>query len=442
VGRARLIAALVVLYVLAADSFLFYQGGFLNALRRVLLLVVPLALLIAARSAQLPRFVRALLTGAVAGFVWGAIVTAFTGSTLKGPALLLQYFAPFLFLIGAATVSRDRAVRMTMMRVLFWVGTILSVQTVLLFALFLTNRTPSSHTLVLSGNRVLTEHTFGILGYANGVLAADSPLTVYRAQSWFGEPTGLALFLEATLAFGLVTLKSSGRRRRHIAGIGVTALSMFLTFSTGMQFAAIAAIAVLLVGRMAGRYDYTTRLISAAAVLAIGLALVPPTIRALNDFYQRNTGRVTVALGKSPVSSGTRGRVAGETWGFIESHPQGAGFAPLSEGPAADNVSEPPGSAPLFWGLVLGVPGLALALAFFFAILGLVIRASGQGGAQAILATALGAQTIHQISAGSWAAGSFFLLISFVSWELALQRVASTKVAPSPLVTSRTRSRE
>ncbi len=426
--RRRVIAALVVLHLLAADSWFFYQGILLNDLRRALLVGVPIALLVLARGLELPRFVRALLAGAWLAFIWAAIVTAFNGTSLKGPVLLLENFAPFVFLVGAAAATRDRTVRLTTMRALFWVGAVLSTQTLALFLLFFSNRLPSSHDLVLSGNRVLTEHSFGVFGYANGVLAADSPFTVYRAQSWFGEPSGLALFLEATLAFGLVTLRSSRRRRLHIACLVATVLSMFLTFSTGMQFAAVATLGVLLVGRMFRRYDYMSRFVTVVAVLAIGFALVPPTIRALNDFYQRSSGKVNIALGKSPRSSELRFAVASETWGFIESHPQGAGFAPLSEGPAADQVSEQTSIAPLFWGLVLGIPGLALALVFFFAMLGLVIRATDRGGTLRILGAALTAQTIQQISAGSWAAPTFLLLIAFVSWELASHPRESAEV--------------
>ncbi len=417
-ARRRLIAALVILEVLAADSWFFYQTTLLNDLRRGLLVAVPLVLLVLSRGVELPRFVRVLLVGAWIAFIWGAIATAVSGTSLKGPLLLLQNFAPFVFLFGAAAATRDRTVRWTTMRALFWVGAALSIQTIVLFLLFAYHRVPGSYDLVLSGNRVLTERNFGVLGYANAVLALDSPSTVYRAQSWFGEPSGLALFLEATLAFGLVTLRSSPRRRLHIACLVATGLSMFLTFSTGMQFAAVATVAVLLVGRMLSRYDHLSRFITVVAVLTIGSALVPLTIRALNNFYQRST-TTSIALGKSAGDSGLRFRVARETLGFIGSHPQGAGFAPLSEGPAAGQVSEPTSIAPLFWGLLLGLPGLALALLFFLAMLGLVIRAIDRGGTLMILGAALAAQTIHQISSGSWTASIFLLLIAFVSWELA-----------------------
>jgi hypothetical protein len=189
-------------------------------------------------------------------------------------------------------------------------------------------------------------------------------------------------------------------------------------------------LSVVLVGRMLWRYDNTSRFVTIVAVLAIGFVLIPPTIRALNDFYQRSTGKVNIALGKSPRTTELRFGVASQTLRFIGSHPQGAGFAPLSEGPAAGQLSEPTSIAPLFWGLLLGVPGLVFALVFFLAMIGLVIRATERGVTLRILGAALAAQTFQQISAGSWAASIFLLLITFVSWELAFHPRKTVEVVP------------
>lgn len=415
--RRRVIASLVVLYVLAADTWIFYQGSLLNTLRQALLVGIPIALLVLSRGIQLPRFVRALLVGVWIAFMWAVIVTFFNEGSLTAALLVLKNFAVFGFLLGAVAATRDRSVRLATMRALFWLGAVLSAQAVALFLLFVFHRTPSSHSIFLLGSAAQPENSFGVFGFANAVVLVNSPAALYRAQSWFPEPSSMALFLEATLAFGLVTLRNSGHRRRHIAGLVATALSLFITFSTAMEFAGIAALAMLAVVLMLKRYDYMTRLGAAVAALAIGCALILPTIRVLNDIYGRDLGRVSFALGKAPGQS-SRFYQLSAALDFVGLHPQGAGFAALAGQPAERQLSDSTASAPMTWGIFLGIPGLALALIFFFAVLGLAIRATSRAVPLRILGVALAAQTLHQISAGSWKSATFLLFIAFVSWEL------------------------
>jgi hypothetical protein len=393
----------------------------LNLAHRGLLVAIPVTLLLSHRDMKVPRYVGRLLVGAWVGVVWGLVTTMLNGSSLEGALLLFQNVAPFAFLLGVASASRAADTRIAVMRAVFWLGAVLATQTVVLFALFALHRVPGSTTVVLSGTRSLAERNYGVLGFGNNVLGFGREFAVYRAQSWFGEPSSMACFLEAALGFGLVTMRRAEHPRLHRAGLYVMVASLFFTFSTAMQFAAGATAMLLTLGRFARRFDNTTRLLVSVVALVLGATLIPPALDALNNFYSHRASRINIALGKSAFDTGTRTRASRETLDFIASHPQGAGFAPLPTVEAThERVSEPPSSAPMYWGLVEGVPGLLFAFAFFLsALAALVIPAVGtRNRTLRILGAALVAQLIHQVSAGAWTFGAFLLTLALLSWEL------------------------
>lgn len=419
--RARFAPLLVAVYVMANDSFFFFRSEPLNVFRRVLLILIPVALAMLYGTSALPKFVGRFLAVAYAAFLWATVVTTITGHSFAGPLLLIQNFAPFAFLAAVAAASRYSATRHSIMRAIFWMGAILSVQTTILFLLFLANHLPPSTVVVLSGTRKLNEVDFGVWGYANAVLQRGSGFSVYRAQSWFGEPSNFALFLESSLAFGLLTLPSATRRGVHRAGLIITVVAMVLTFSTALIFTAVAAGAIIAMSRLTKRSDPTTRMAVITLVIVGCLVLVSPAVKVLNDFYGAGHGRLSVAFGKSATSSGTRERASREAIAYVLAHPLGTGFTPLSELRLShdDVVSEPPGSAPLFWVLTLGLPGaIFVGLLIAGNLFGLVTPALAAGGAAKVLGASLLAQTVHQVSAGSFTAGTFLLTITVLSWEI------------------------
>lgn len=420
VNRARFAPILVAVYIMANDSFFFFLSGPLTTVRRALLLLLPALLAIVYGVREMPPFVRRILAIAYATFLWAACATIITGDSFSGPVLLLQNFAPFLFLAAVAATSKSKETRVAIMRTVFWMGVVLSFQTIVLFLMFFTNRLPSSTVIVLAGSRKLKELNFGVWGFANGVLARNSAFTVYRAQSWFGEPSTFALFLEATVAFGVVSLPTATRRVVHKVGLGLTVIAMVLTFSTALSLTSIAAVTAFAISRMTKRSDRITRSVLMAAVIVGGLSVTPLAVNMLNDFYSAGHGRLSIAFGKSPVSSDTRQRATIETLNYVLDHPVGTGFTPLTELRASndDVVSEPPGSAPMYWLLVLGLPGVAFLVLFVGGIvIGLATPALVASGAVQVLGVSLLAQTIHQVSAGSFTNGTFLLTIALLSWE-------------------------
>lgn len=414
VTRPRLVAAAIVVWVILYESWIIQLSP---AIRRAgFLLLIGIPILLIGTHYRFPSRLKPFLIGAYLVALLGIPITVTRGGSSIGTlADLVGYFWPVAFAAAAAMRLGDTEARDKTMRYMFWIGLATALQAIVLFLLVVSGHRPSVTVLALAG-KTNVMRIYGLWGFAQGTSAWGTHLEVYRAQSWWGEPSPYALWLQAAFAFGFALRRKAAHRLPYTAGLAAIAVALFLTFSHA-AFLALAAAAVFWVALVPLRHaDTATRAIVVAALTLVGILLLPPTIDLLTRIYAR-PGRIAVALGKSPLNADGRLRVAGQTAEHVLDRPLGNGWAPIDPTNRA-GLREVPAAAPAMWLLRYGLAAIWLVLGFgawlmFSLVLpGMTLRDTRPLAMGAMI------QATHQMSAGTWLQAGFLLTLVVLAWEM------------------------
>lgn len=331
------------------------------------------------------------LAGAVAVLVGHALLRWLTGAPplpLRAPLARPQRLALLLLALGvgwalAASLDvRYPALALREWRTLF-LNPLLFAGLLVLLLRSAEDEAASRQVLVMGWLLgAATVAAIGLWGYATGAAFVSAAEGVRRVQALYDSANNLALYLDRTLAvsLALALFVRSGRARLLWASLAaLQGLAWLLTFSKGSLFlAAPALLAVLGVGgfwllRRQGR-SVTPLLVLAGAVLAGGIVLAPfigaDRFQRLLDFDQ-GTGFLRLQLWRS-------------AWQMALDHPL-LGVGPdqflyhyrsgyLLPGAWQEPNLNHPHNLLLDWWTRLGLPGLALGLAWMAAGVGSIVH--------------------------------------------------------------------
>lgn len=301
------------------------------------------------------------------------------------------------------------------------VGVLFSLQAVALVVGVTEDWVSETHTVTIGTRDGMEMPSFGLLGYASAHGYAGYGQQYVRAQSWFSEPSSLAVFLlgPACWAWGLYRRE---RRRRYLIASAMCVSGLVATFSIAAAIGLAAATAMsLLVRSRMQRWPRAVIVGFAIGGLALG-ALVAQFILAqshevfVNESDKSEITALARMVGRDPNSaeSGSLVRQAfnlESSLALIGSHPLGIGLG--FTGAESDRMSP---NAVLFWGVAGGVPALLIlstlqAWLFFSQALPALLDRDPLARSAA---TAYLAVTVHGLSYGTWASSYYVLVVAML----------------------------
>lgn len=423
-ARVRATAALIVTYMFVSESWFLHLSRLGNAIRLPLVIGIPILLLFPLRkpSRTLGRFAGV----AFATLLWATVLTAWKSQSNQALVALVGTFFTVLFLLGISFRLREPRVRTYTLRLFFWVSVLLAAQVSVTFVLTMIGSPPPINVIALHGKANIMR-TYGIWGFAEGTSGFDSGFSLYRAQSWWGEPAAFALWLEAAVGTGLWLARSAVTpriRRRYWRATAIVVVALLLTFSMAAFLAAAAAGGVWQVNSRMRRSDLPSRFIAIAGLALLFAFTFPAAVRTMNHFSERQD-RLAFAIGKSPRNTQVKIGVASASIRYSFDHPEGVGWTAIDDLPEdAASVEEASSSALAFWLFRLGVLAVPLVVLFVVFVSRLALRGLHVAPG---LAFGLATATVHQIGFGTWLYSSYLLLVAALSLEIDQQ--VRTKVA-------------
>lgn len=341
-------------------------------------------------------------------------VAAFSEAPAEVVVNTAKFLYPVLFFAGLAFVLHPRNFSGKILYAVAILGIIGAVQTLTLAVLFYSGHAPPLHTVILIGYKNMPMPSFGIFGYAWGSLALGTPYQVYRAQSFFGEPTRMASFMEIATIISIGLYKCE-RKRWQLAAVMLGALTVFACFSMTADIVALLTIGFYFVVTRWRRSGFVAPVVTLCVVVVL-VVLVLAYLQTATSFYQESQSTINLALGHANTEVGIRVRFLQNTLKLVRDHPFGIGVIGvetsriLRQYPGAGDVI-----APLVWLTDGGVIGLVLQLAILgFIYSTVIVRQILEGGLKRFVALAFVICTLHHCVAGDWMDSMFLFLLAAV----------------------------
>jgi hypothetical protein len=294
-----------------------------------------------------------------------------------------------------------------------YLGLFFSLQTIILFILIQTGNPPPSNIVTLIGYKNMEVLSYGFWGYAHSMIARGTPFQVYRATSFFGEPTILASFLEVStiLSFGLYKIKKNKK---------MLIISFICLISIILSFSMTAYIVIFLIIIFCYFVKFWKKL--PLLVPSILIIIIPLTIFIIVTYLNVATGdnfyslsKLGYAFGHSPKSITSRTAFIVDSLRVFRDYPFGIGLIEEEGSLFAANYLGALQSrmAPFFWTTIAGVIGLIVQTTIIFFLFKSIIikRVKNYNKIEQYINLSLLATILHQCLAGNWFNSIFFYLL-------------------------------
>jgi hypothetical protein len=377
-------------------------------------LTIPIGLVLLSRLHRLQSAAQVVLALYAVLLAYTVLVSSFS----EAPTLVLRNTGKFLygifFLVALLLTVRSKNRLLHILAILPYLGGLFAMQTIIVFVGVQTGYPPPSQIILLESYKQMPVLSYGWLGFGSGTMALGSWYQVYRAQSFFLEPTRLACFLEASMILGFGIYKATGRKRMLLCTI-LSAISFVLTFSmTAYVMVFFTAVCYFLVryrrwmGPLAG---FVRVMVLVGAVIVAALYF-----RASFAFYESEVSPLGMAFGHSEVELSVRQQFLRQTMRMVLDHPFGIGVIGTED---SDILKSYPGAgqdvmAPLLWMKIAGIVGIVLQLVIVVMILRMALRRLGDVGLDRYVGLAFVATVLHQCLAGNWFDAQYFVLLTAV----------------------------
>jgi len=401
-------------YLIASMTWAFKADSTLLAFEFLCRLLLPIVLFIAYRKFVPPGKAQLVLVGyaAVIVYMFGvAVVSEAPTDVIVNTAKFLH---PILFFFALVFVLHPANFSVRFLYAIPILGLIGAIQTLTLAALIYSGHAPPLNNVVLIGYKNFEMPSFGVFGYAWGSIALGTPYQVYRAQSFFGEPTRMASFM------GVVTLISWGlyrvlRSRWFLVAAVLGLLTGFMCFSMTVDVVAFLTVVFYFVvtrWRKMGYAGPTT--VSVLAVIAV--LLVVSYLRLATSFYDQDLATTNMALGHADTEVSLRVEFVQDSLRLVRDHPFGIGVIGIED---SRILTQYPGAgsviAPFEWTTKGGLIGLLLQLVLLgYVMKTIVVRQVREGGLQRYVALAFVLVLLHHCVAGEWMDAMFLFLLAAV----------------------------
>lgn len=412
--RGAVLIFLVSIFWMALDSWLFKQSTFLKVLEVVIRLIVPVMLIVLFRKYVVPPKARILL------FIYGILsfYMLFIAFFSENPNLVILNTVKILhvlvFFVALLLVLHPRNFSYHFLYVPVFLGFFLSIQTIILFILMQTGHPPFGHIATLVGYKNMDVLSFGIWGYAHGMQAAGSSLQVYRAISFFGEPTEFAGFVEIAtiISFGLYRVK---RDKRMLLVACLCAVSLILTFSMTayvVVFLTYCFYKVVLGLEKAGLLKQIAVTVGVLFFIILVVAFYF-YVSTHPSFYGQS--RLGFAFGHSPREITIRLEALQNALLIFRENLLGVGLIGHADSKILGGYSQIGArSAPLGWIISAGVVGITAQLTILFYLLRKIVvkQIRMAGRIERYIALSFVICVLHHCLAGAWFSTSFFYLVA------------------------------
>lgn len=399
--------------MVASETWLFRQGIVINNIGILIRLSIPLILVVFFRKYATPSKAMFLffLYGVLAVYL---ISFSFFSESPGAVALYtIKYLCILTFPLALLLVLRPGRFSYSFLYVPVYLGLFFSIQTIILFILIQTGNPPPEQILTLVGYPDMPVLSYGIWGYAHGMNAIGSSLQVYRAQSFFGEPTNLACFLEvsAILSFGLYRIRKS---KMMLIAFILCSIALVITFA----MTAYVAIFLVLCFSLIVKYWKRMKLLAPAALIltvifAVASILLYLHIATDNDIYGHS--KLSMAFGHAPTEITRRQDFVVNSLRLLRDFPFGIGLQGARENVAIVNYPGAGGRMVLFeWTKIAGFIGLLIQLSIVFYVMKNIVLKyiNDSNKIERYLGLSFIALLLHHGLAGDWFTAMFFFLVA------------------------------
>lgn len=406
----------LLLYIMAAHTWVFKTDSTLVLVELVFRTLIPLFLLLGFRKYVPPARARLLLWG----YLFLALAAFFAALISEDPHLVLvntaKYFYVLVFCFTLALILRPESFSLKYFRLIVIVGAVFALQTVVLFILIQSHRPPPSRELILVGYKNLPFLSYGAFGYGWGSIAAGQVFQVYRAQSFFPEPTRMASFQELCVILSWGLYRVTGDRRWLFTTL-LCLSSFIIAFSmTGYIVMFLTATFYFVVRRFKQWKLMAPPLIGLLFVLAGATVVI--YLNVATAFYGQAEAVINLALGHAPSELTYRVSFLTDSIRLFFHHPLGIGMIGMEDSRVLQRFPGAGGLiAPLEWLVTTGIVGLTIQLCILgFVLTKMAIPQILMGGIGRFVALAFVAQVLHHCVAGDWFDPLFFLVL----WSLVM----------------------
>jgi len=374
-------------------------------------LSIPILLVTAFRIHPLPATARTIMVL----YVVLAAYTFLVSMTSEAPQLEVlntaKYMYPLLFLLALFLILNPKTLSLRFLAVIPYLGALLAVQTIFVFISVQSGHAPPNQIIVLSAYKSMPYRNYGLLGFAEATRAAGTNLQVYRAQSFFLEPTRLACFLESAIILGY-GLYSGKHRKRMLVCMLLSAVAFIITFSTTGYIAMFVTGIVFVFSKYGRRLGQIAPIAWVAAAL-VALACVYWYLVRIDTFYISGASVLNEAFGKSFTDVSHRLGSVQDSIRLVYDHPLGIGVISNEQSALIQNyLAAGDVIAPLHWLRIAGVLGVTLQLIVITTMLRMAIRYIPAGGIESYVGLAFVANVVHHMVAGDWFDAKFFFLLA------------------------------
>lgn len=411
VARDGVFVFLLLVYVIAAHTWIFKTDAALVWVEVALKATIPVILLLGFKKFVPPSSARTLLWA----YVLLLMSSLFVALISEAPLMVLfntaKYFYILLFSLALSLILRPESFSLRYLRLFPVVGSVFALQTLVLFTMIQTHSPPPSKELILIGYKNLPFLSYGIFGYGWGSIAAGEVFQVYRAQSFFPEPTRMASFLELCLILGWGLYRTTRRGRWLLASI-LCGCSFVITFSmTGYIVMFLTVILAFLALNLPRWKLMAPPLVAFFSIVATSMVIV--YLKAATGFYGKAEAVLNLAFGHAPSELTYRVTFLTDSLRLFVDHPLGIGVIGIEESrilqvfPGAGGLI-----APLEWLVKGGLFGLTLQLSILgFVFFKIAVPQIRRGGMARYVSLGFTAQVLHHCVAGDWFDPIFFLVL-------------------------------
>lgn len=413
-AREALLFILVSIFLVASDTWLF-KGDIVPGRKKLevaIRLITPVILVLLFRQYTIPPKAKVLLIlyGILSSYM--LFIAIFSENPILVALNTFKMLYILTFLVVLLLILRPSNFSYHFLYIPVYLGLFFSIQTIILFLLIQTGHPPPSSIVSLVGYEDLPVLSYGLWGYAHGMSAIGSDLQVYRAQSFFGEPTVFANFMETAtiLSFGLYRVKQD---KKMLVVSGLCAISLFLAFSITAYLVVFLTFCFYKIVLNWEKMDILGPIVVAIAVpVIIIVILFYFSAITHSDFYGQSTWGFAFGHGEDQIW--VRVEAFKNSLLIFMDHPLGIGL--IGHGDSRILANYPVTGArfaPTGWMMSAGIVGIAVQLTILFYLFRNIIikylRMSGR--IERYIALSFVITLIHHVLAGDWFTAMFFYLL-------------------------------
>ncbi len=357
----------------------------------------------------------------------------FYNSIIDSIIMMLSYILPVIMYICVISYCKNNEMPKATWRIPIVFGIIISLLGITNFSLrFMGLPIGSTLKYVEKFGNYMEFSDYGLGVFASwGTLAGK---TLYRIQTYFIEPSKMAMFLIIPF-FLLLNAYRDTKNKKNLLGLIFISIAFILTMSRAGIVSIVGSIILerimlrkkYIVKKRANTYDIVRLIISGAIFIIVSVCLIYFLV-FLSKFFPNIeflSSGITSLEGKANL---IRNETVDQNYilAHVISYPFGSGFGSILELNKVTNLA----NALIFWIMIGGIPALCIIISLMWKLFieYYIPSINSNSTLQRSLASAFVGLTIHSLSYGTWITHEYLLVIAFMT---TIQRNRIKKIGKS-----------